>query len=349
MVSLQPKVSIILLNYNGRRALGHIFDACLRSLMATDYPDFEVLFVDNASTDDSIQYVTRRHGQDSRLKVVHNQRNFGYAEGNNVGLRIAKGKYLALLNSDTRVEATWLQALVDAVESPAVGAAQSKLLRMDSPDLLDCAGGMLDYYGYQFERGQAEKAEKYSESAEVFYAKGASFLVKREVLAKTGLFDPDVFLYFDEADLCWRIWLSGYKVVYAPASVVRHASGSTASGLQQQSRLFYYTRNHVVALLKNYGLKKVFQTVGVTVLFEFRNSALFLLRRKPLVALSLMKGLFWNLTHLKTTWQKRQRVQSFVRKIGDEDLQLHMFKPVAPFPLYLVFPRSKYTKKGSEA
>ena len=220
---------------------------------------------------------------------------------------------------------------------------------MDHPEVLDCAGGLLDYYGYQFERGRGEKPSRRNEVGEIFYAKGASMLLKREVLEKTGLFDPELFMYFDEVDLCWRIWLSGYQVVYAPASTVYHASGSTASKLQAQTRLFFYTRNHIRILLKNYSLANAAKAVAVSVLFETRNMALSLVRRSPLVALAIMKGFLWNLAHLKNAWMQRQVVQRHIRKVTDEKIRQQMLQPYPPLPLYFVFSRSMYQRKHRTA
>jgi len=338
------KVSIIILNYNGRRNLAGVLKECLDSVMHTDYPDFEVLFVDNGSTDDSVNFMCREYGKDPRINIVKNERNFGYAEGNNVGLRKADGAYFALLNNDTKVDPRWLQVLVDAVESPKVGAAQSKIVRMDEPRILDCAGGLLDFYGYHFERGRGESVYNYDNPGEIFYAKGASFLLKREVLAEVGLFDSDIFLYFDEVDLCWRIWLSGHMVVYAPTSIVSHFSGKTASALQQRQRMFFYVRNHFLVLLKNYSLANVFYATIVSLLFEARNFTLFLLRGKPLLALSIIRGIFWNLTHLNATLRKRQVVQNQIRQVSDGDIKRHMLKPFPPFPLYILFSRARYRR-----
>lgn len=165
-----PLVSVIILNYNGSRNLGVILKDCLASVLNADYPNFEVLF-DNASSDGSVEFVEKTFGQDPRLHIIHNKWNLGFAEGNNVGVRNARGEYVALLNSDTRVDPGWLTELVKAAQPPEVGAVQSKLVKMNAPDLLDCAGGLLDYYGYHFERGRGEKASKFNQTVEVFYGK----------------------------------------------------------------------------------------------------------------------------------------------------------------------------------
>jgi GT2 family glycosyltransferase len=315
------------------------------SVFDTNYPNFEVLFVDNASTDGSVEFVEKKFGQNPRLRIIQNERNLGFTEGNNVGIRNAKGEYIALLNSDAKADRQWLKELVKTIRSPEIGAVQSKLLQMSSPDVIDCAGGLIDYYGYHIERGRGEKSCKYTETGEIFYAKGAGALIKREILEKTGLFDPEIFMYFDETDLCWRIWLSGYKVLFAPKSIVYHASGSTASKLQEKTRAYYYIRNHILVLLKNYDLSNMFKAVAVSIVFEFRNMVLFFARHKPQVGIAVIEALSWNLFHSKYAWKKRQVIQRLVRKVSDKQIKKIMLKPYPPFPLYLVFSRFRYLKK----
>ncbi len=336
-------ISIIILNYNGRKNLGAILTDCLSSVLNSDYPNFEVLFVDNASIDDSVSFVKMKFGSDARLRIIKNEQNLGFAEGNNTGIRAAKGDYFALVNSDTTVSPSWLKGAEEAILPPGVGAVQSKLLDMHSPHVLDSAGGLLDYYGYHLERGRGEKASAYNKSVEIFYAKGAAVLIKRDILAKIGLFDSDIFLYFDEVDLCWRIWLYGHSVVYVPNSIVCHASGKTASNLQQRQRMYFYVRNHILVLMKNYDLENALKSMVVSLLFEARNIVVFLLKGKPLLALSIIEAISWNLAHLKATWRKRRFVQSQIRKVSDGEIKRHMLKPSPTFPLYILFPRARYT------
>lgn len=339
-----PLVSVIILNYNGRKNLGLILKNCIASVLDINYPNFEVLFVDNASTDGSADFIEKVFGQNPRLRLIRNEKNFGFAEGNNVGIRNAKAEYIALLNSDTKVDPKWLKELVTSAQQDCVGAVQSKILQMNSPGKIDCAGGFVDYYGYHFERGRGEKASSYNRQDEIFYAKGAGVMFKREILKKTGLFDSDIFIYFDETDLCWRIWLSGYKVLFAPKSIVYHASGSTTSALQTQKRSYFYMKNHLLVLIKNFGLENLFTSGLATLLYETRTASLFLARRKPLVSYAMLSALVWNLLHLKPIWKKRQLVQA-LREVSDDFIKKKMLPPCPPFPLYLVFSRSRYLKR----
>jgi GT2 family glycosyltransferase len=338
-------VSVVILNYNGRRNLGGILEKCLDSVFETDYPNLEVLFVDNASTDGSIEFVIRKYSVEKNLRIIRNAKNVGFAEGNNVGIKKAKGEYIALLNNDTIVTSGWLKELIKVIQHPQAGAVQSKLLLMDSPDLLDCAGGLLDYYCYHFERGRGEKSAKYTKVDEIFYAKGAAVLFKVEVLEKTYLFDRDVFMYFDETDLCWRIRLNGYKVFFAPESIIYHASGLTASKMPTKTKMYFHTRNHLLVLLKNFGLGNAVRAAAVSLFFEMRNFVLFLARRNPQISMAIVQALFWNLCNLGSTWKKRRFVQECVRVVSDERIKEAMLTPYPPFPLYILFSRFRYLKR----
>jgi hypothetical protein len=335
-MSHDPRVSIIILNYNGRKNLGKLLEDCLESVLKTNYPNFEVLFVDNGSTDNSVEFIKRKFGRNRKLRIVQNGENFGFAEGNNRGIRNARGKYIALLNNDTKVEAEWLRELVKAIQSLEVGAAQSKLLKMDNPGLLDCAGGFIDYYGYVYERGRGQEAHKFNETDKIFFAKAAGLIVKREVLERVGLFDPEMFMYYEGTDLCWRIWLSGYNVVFAPASIVYHASGSTTSTLQEYIPLYYYTRNKMFGLLKNYNAKNILKAMPAFLLLECRLAFDHIAMRKIHAGFAVIKALMWNLFHLKYIWNKRQISQKLIRKVPDERLMELILRPNPPFPLSLI-------------
>jgi hypothetical protein len=344
-MSHDPRVSVIILNYNGRKNLGKLLEDHLESVLKTSYPNFEVLFVDNASTDNSVEFIKRKFGRNQKLRIIQNGRNFGFAEGNNRGIRNARGKYIALLNNDTKVEAEWLKELVKAIQVPEIGAAQSKLLKMDNPSLLDCAGGFIDYYGYVHERGCGQEAHKFNETDKIFFAKAAALIVKREVLERVGLFDPEMFMFYEGTDLCWRIWLSGYKVVFAPASIVYHASGSTISTLQQQIPLYFYYRNHMLGLLKNYDAKNILKTLPAFLLLELRLAFDHIAMRKMHAGFAVIKALMWNSFHLKYIWKKRQITQKLIRKVPDEGLMELIIRPYPPFPLSLIL-KSYYLKKA---
>ncbi len=155
-LSTQPMVSIVILNFNGKKFLNQ----CLDSVLQSDYRNFEVILVDNASTDGSIELVQKNFHQHSNLRIVTNGTNLGFAEGNNIGARAATGKYVVFLNNDTEVDPEWLQELLIVVESDkTVGAAQSKLLLLARAraKTIDSAGDFVNCYGKGWMRGCEER------------------------------------------------------------------------------------------------------------------------------------------------------------------------------------------------
>jgi GT2 family glycosyltransferase len=343
-----PLVSVIILNYNGLKNFRDILEECIRSVLNTDYPNFEVLFVDNASTDESVDFIKKKFGGDTRLRIIQNERNLGFAEGNNIGIKNARGEYIAILNNDTKVDARWLKELVKVLEDTTIGAAQSKLLQLQNPNLIDCAGGFIDPFGHAHERGRGQEASKYDKIDEIFYAKGAGLIIKRKILKHIGYFDPIAFVYYDETDLCWRVWLNGYKVVYVPTSIVYHAQGSTASKMSEHVLRYFVTRNQLLTLIKNYNTKNLLKNVAAFFLIESRRAIVLLMKRRLLTCFSIFKSLIWNLTHIKTTLSKRFTTQRLIRKVSDDKIQKIMVTPYPPFPHSLIFPRSSWPRKNQE-
>jgi hypothetical protein len=257
-----------------------------------------------------------------------------------VGIKNAKGEYIALLNCDAKADPQWLNELVKALQSPEIAVAQSKLLLMNDPRLMDCTGGFVDYYGYHhFEVGHKQPSKSYNQVYEVFYAKGAGMIIKKDVLKTAGLFDSKMFMYFEETDLCWRVRLNGYKVVFVPSSIVYHAAGSVASVLQETTRLYFSTRNHLLTVLKNYDASNLSKTIAVSLMWEMRNLVKFVLKRKPQFVSAVVQALLWSLFNLKYIWTERRRIQTRVRKVNDDSIKKVMLKP-SRFPLYLIRPSS---------
>ncbi|MEM0010910.1 MAG: glycosyltransferase family 2 protein [Nitrososphaeria archaeon] len=320
-----PLVSVIILNYNGMPYV----DRCLSSVLSSDYPNFEVIFVDNASNDGSLEHVKRKFSKDSRLKIVANNKNYGFAEGNNIGIRASKGAYIALLNVDTEVEPSWLSELVKILDKDkTIGAAQSKLLRMNDPKRFDTCGHMLTQHGFTIERGAGEKdLGQYDYVADILGAKGAAIMIRRSTLDRTGLFDPDYFVLREETDLCWRIWLSGYRVVFVPKSIVYHAGGGTLRDEAKKSvawrrmQLFYWYRNQLMNLVKNLEFRNMVKVIPFHLLLAFGDSIIRSLRNKNTQQLlCLVKAIAWILVNFKEVWCKHLKVNYLIRKIRDKDI-----------------------------
>lgn len=320
-----PPVSILILNYNGLEYV----DRCLSSVLRTNYPSFEVIFIDNASTDGSCEYVEKRYGNGPHLKIIRNMENYGFAKGNNIGAKHAKGDYLVFLNIDTEVEACWLKGLVEFMESdPSIGAAQAKLLRMDDPQRLDTCGHKLTIYGYTYEVGLNDKADLYNEPFEILAGKGAALIVRRDVFKEVGGFDEDYFLLREETDLCWRIWLRGYKVVFIPNSIVYHYVGGTFKGSRIQS-IYFFQRNMLITLMKNLELRNLLKILPAHIFLLLVDSLYTDLKNRRAYRLhATVRCIIYIISNFRRVWMKRVIVQSS-RKMSDRELFKHVMARVS--------------------
>jgi GT2 family glycosyltransferase len=243
-MSQTPEISVIVVNYNGRFHL----DTCLRALSEQEGVPFEIILVDNASVDGSVEFV-RDTFPSVRLLVLG--ANEGFAGGNNRGAGAARGRLLAFLNNDTRVEPGWLVALRNGLGwSPDVAMVTSRIVFMRDPTLLDSAGDGVTRAGGAFKRGHGGSATRHLRRREVFGACGAAFLIRRDVFEEVRGFDEDFFLSHEDVDLSYRVRLRGYRCVYMPEAVVRHA-GSATLGRVSALSVFYGQRNLEWMYFKN--------------------------------------------------------------------------------------------------
>jgi GT2 family glycosyltransferase len=239
-------VSVIVVNFNGRRFLSD----CLSALERQSLPRhrFEVLLVDNGSTDGSIEFVKQ---QFPWVRLLPQTENLGFAEANNRAERLARGEWVALLNNDTRVDPLWLEALLSAASDPAVGGVASRVLFRDRPNVINSAGLTLYRDGRGGDRleGTADSGIT-REPADVFGGSGSSLLLRRAMLADVGFFDPSLFMYYEDLDLAWRARLRGWRFVYAPAAVVEHVHCGS-SGTASPFFLRQVERNRVLVNIRN--------------------------------------------------------------------------------------------------
>ncbi len=256
-------VSIIILNYNG----GADVLECLESVSHIDYPAYDVIVVDNGSTDDSLQNIRKRYPQ---IRIIENGRNLGFAEGNNVGIRASSSPYILLLNDDTTVGKNILKDLVEATQAdPKAGIAGPAILYHETPDRIWSAGSRIGLLGYASHMGKGRKMESCSFPQPVDYICGCAILIKREVVDKVGLLDGEYFTYFEDADYCFRARKAGYRCLYVPSPTVWHKSG--AEWITNPVQAYYYMRNAVIFAKKNLGglRKTIFISSQVLIMFPY--------------------------------------------------------------------------------
>jgi len=240
----RPDVSVIIVNYNGKRWL----EPCLAALGAQDIGPVEIIVVDNASSDGSVDFVRERF---PAVRVEACDRNLGFAAGNNAGARLARGGYLAFLNNDTIPASGWLSALKRALEADkSIAFATSQIVFLDDPSIVDSAGDGYLRAGGAFKRFHGEPATRAQQPSEVFSACGAACATRRELFEELGGFDEDFFMVYEDVDLSFRARLAGYRCVYVPEAVVRHA-GSATLGRVSPAAVFFGQRNLEWTYVKN--------------------------------------------------------------------------------------------------
>jgi GT2 family glycosyltransferase len=244
-----PTITLIVLNYNGLKHLR----GCLPSLARLEYPAdrLELMLVDNGSRDGSVAYVREHY---PLVRVVESPSNLGFAGGNNLGAREANSQYVVFLNNDMWVEPGFLGGLVRAVQNgPGAASAGAKILNWDG-SRFDFAGaaGHFAGYAYPIGAGQLYDSQRYTEAEPILFACGGAMLIDRQVFLEVGGFDEDYFIYYEDFDLGWRLWLMGYRVVFAPEAVANHRHHGTMDSFSNYRKRVLYKRNALYSVLKNY-------------------------------------------------------------------------------------------------
>lgn len=315
-----PFVSIIVLNFNGRQWLKE----CFESLEKLNYPKdrFEILMGDNASTDDSVEYVQKNF---PCVKVIRFDRNYGFCKSNNLCARQRKGDYLVFLNNDTFVQSDWLAHLVEgALSEPNVISCASKILfpHLGDGNVINAAGGVIFPTGCGMYEGWMDlDSVKYNVQKVTGFGCGAGVLIDRKFFIDTGGFDEYYFYSGEEMDLGFRVWLSGSKVLYVPSAVMYHYMGRT--GFRGKGTTptieFLITRNNLYFILKNF---EWFTAIKGLVLFVFRVASKILYALFHLnvhIPIAIAKAHLAILKDLGKIFKVRGRAQR-MRKVRDREL-----------------------------
>lgn len=245
-----PLVTVIVLNWNGKRFIDSFFN----SIYKQDYPQecIEILFIDNNSTDDSVDYFLSKNYPNSRY--IQTGANYGYAGGNNYGLREAKGDYIAVCNNDLVLEKKWLSNLVVAAKETKADVIVPKLVYANSKKINN-AGSILqtesDWPNKERGMGKDMNDPNFNSRTEITAFCGASPLFKRSFLKDVGLFDKRFFLYWEDGDLSWRGQKAGKHYIYEPKAVAYHNTSGSTGGESSKTFIYYVSRNRVLVLLKN--------------------------------------------------------------------------------------------------
>jgi GT2 family glycosyltransferase len=314
-LSRPPHVTVVVLNFNGE----HVVGRCLEAVLAQDYPSFDVVLVDNASRDASLERA-RPFLASGRLSILALGRNVGCPGGRNVGLRYATGAWVAFLDADGYARPGWLAAAVRAgTAAEDVGAVASWVTFAWRPEILNGAGGTLNLRGYGGDHGWHQRAARAVAPSEPLFPMGCGMVVRRDVLEELGGFDAALFNYYDDADLGLRIWASGRRVVLAPDAGVDHDFGSSDRVLG--TKTYLCERNRVRTVLKYFPLRHLPGWLAREVrLAEYL--------RRPGLRLLPLRAWGWNLARLGSVLAARRRFAAGARRFWSR-----LEPSWGPFPL----------------
>jgi GT2 family glycosyltransferase len=272
MTSSTYKVTVVIPNWNGR----HWLEGCLEALKVQDFHDFGIVIVDDASTDDSVEYVEKEF---PGVKVIRQHQRRGFAKSANAGITAASGDYVLLLNNDTIPAVSFIRNLVNSMDSmpPEVGSLASCMLCMDNPTLIDDTGDILTWYGQALKRGHGKPATDFTENCEVFSACAGAALYRRSFLNETGGFDEKFVNYLEDVDLGFRGRISGYRCWFVAGAEVMHKGHG--SNISKNNYVRYITRNRLLLIGKNIPLSLVFRHLHHLMLGQI---ALFIQYKRPI-------------------------------------------------------------------
>lgn len=338
-----PLISIVIINYNA----GDLLINCVNSILKTDYSNYEILIVDNNSTDQS--HLKCKKMSDS-IKLIENKKNLGFCEGNNVGINQAKGEYIVILNPDTAVESDWLNELLKTYKECGDGLYQPKILAFED-DLFESAGNMLQLFGFGFSKGRGIKdTGQYNETKEIGFASGACLFTKTEIIKKIGMFDPFIFLYLDDLDLGWRAQQLGIKSYYVPNITIFHAGSYNYKW--SAMKFFWLERNRHYCILTHVSKSTLIKMIPALMLVEIMMIIFYSIKGYGKMKIKAYFQILKNIKQIKrkhNELNKRRVVndKEIMKKFSDEvfipnqvsnDISIKIFNKILSI-------LSKYTKK----
>jgi len=316
-------VSVIIVNYNGKNFLKQ----CFLSLSKITYPNYEIILVDNNSSDDSIEFVKTNYPSTIIIKL---EKNYGFAYPNNVGAKNAKGELLLFLNNDTVVDPNFMTELVNVLKKNSeIAICQSLLLKPNGE--VDSSGDYIDTMGISY-----SSKERVVEIREILGAKGAALMIRKNIFEKLNGFDEQFFVSFEDVDLGWRTWIAGFKVVINPKSIVYHHGGQTVKEIRKEIAFhgyknqlsmkltnfeFSFAVKSLIGFLITYGIKEL------RIWFDYKlkgKTKITATKHEDSIAqipnfYAFLKTVWWIFTNQRYLWKKRKLI-NLSRVVSTNDL-----------------------------
>jgi len=302
------KIAIVILNWNGKQLLKKFIPSIVKY---SNLPNVEIVVADNASTDDSVEFITKNY---PKIKIVQNKKNGGYAKGYNDALQHVNADVYALVNSDIEVTKNWLSPIISIFKNePNTAIIQPKILDYKNKNTFEyagAAGGFIDKFGYPYCRGRVfasleKDTQQYNDKIAIFWASGACFFIRSAIFKTVDGFDETYFAHQEEIDLCWRVKNLNYTVKYIGSSTVYHIGGAT---LKEESpvKTFFNFRNSLFSLVKNLPKKQIFPIIFSRLVLDGVAGIKFLFELRPKHTFAIVKAHFSFYYYLLRMVKKRK-------------------------------------------
>jgi len=312
-----PLISIIIANWNGSEVIG----PCLKSIFQSNFKNFEVVIVDNGSTDGSLEYLEKLE-QEKKIILSKNKTNLGYAMAINQGAQCAKGELLFFLNSDTTIEKNCLDEIAKGFQE-SIWAAQCKIRQMDRREEIQTLGtllvpGLAIVIG---KKGRGEKDRGQYDKRQPVISSGAAQVIRAEVFERLGQFDSDYFAGYEDIDLAYRIYLAKKEVILLPQAIAYHRDHTKypMSKLRAKIGAFQTLKNVLLFMIRNYQWANFIKYILPVLAYQFFLSLVPIAKRNFYPLLGYWWGMGWHLVHLPSSFKKRKAVGK-IRKNSDQEI-----------------------------
>jgi len=304
------KTAIVVLNWNGKQLLEKFLPSIIKH---SSLDNVEIYVADNASTDDSIDFIKNHY---PTIKIVQNAHNQGFAKGYNDSLQHIDADIYALVNSDIEVTKNWLSPILKTFKNePKTAIVQPKILDFKNKDYFEyagAAGGFIDKFGYPYCRGRVffeleKDTKQYNDIIEIFWATGACFFIRSSVFRELNGFDEDYFAHQEEIDLCWRVKNLGNNIKYVGLSTVYHVGGATLKE-NNPRKTFLNFRNSLFSMIKNLPNRNLFLLIFSRLVLDGIAGILFLFEFRPKHTWAIVKAHFSFYRHLPLMLKKRKLI-----------------------------------------
>lgn len=316
---LEPEISYLVVCYNSEKYI----TKCIDSILNQSHKNYEIIVIDNNSQDNTVLIVKEFAMKNERIKLITNQKNVGYGNAITIAIENSRGEFIAILNDDVFLDQYWTQNLLQIFKSDEkIMSASGKVLFPNGE--IQSTGGMMDKYGAVVQRDSKIFHSRKIKSQSFFYNDGSSFMIRKKILDEVS-FDPKLFLYYEDVDLCWKIRMLEYKIEYVSEAISYHDMSHSNSEMSV-SKFYYLSRNRIYVCQKNYSSKNAICLIPRALFLMFINAIFYdTTKSQKGYTNAFLKALIWNLSNLGHTLREQKRLRTS-NKISDSELDNHIIQ-----------------------